>query len=240
MMDGSVSCSDVEALLDGWMDGTLDAAERARVQSHLDGCAQCAALAGDLAALRAQARALPDLEAPAARMWEGIARRIEARVVTLSPTPARPNGRWRGWQLPAAAAALVLLTAGVTSVATMHWMDGQRATRTIGGVETGGSATFAPAAATAAEAQIARRASATYDQEIARLRAILAARRSDLDSATVAVIEHNLAVIDTAIQQSSEALARDPGSTLLLDQWNDARDKQLELLRTAAALPRRS
>jgi anti-sigma factor RsiW len=83
-------------------------------------------------------------------------------------------------------------------------------------------------------------ATATYEQEIHGLGRILDERRGDLDSATVAVLEKNLAVIDQAIQQSRAALARDPRSRFLDQQLNSALDKKVELLRTAALLPART
>src|SRR6185503_4916819 len=64
----------------------------------------------------------------------------------------------------------------------------------------------------------------TYDAEIKRLRLIVAARRSTLDSTTITVIERNLTVIDDAIAQCREALKRDPASRFLIESLNDALD----------------
>jgi hypothetical protein len=82
-------------------------------------------------------------------------------------------------------------------------------------------------------------AAATYDREIASLRAIVTRRRADLDSGTVAVLERNLRIIDQAIAQSRAALARDPRSQFLGEQLTRALDSKVELLRTAALLPQR-
>jgi hypothetical protein len=62
-------------------------------------------------------------------------------------------------------------------------------------------------------------------------------RRSQLDSTTVAVIEHNLKVIDDAISQCKQALRKDPNSRFLIESLNDALDTKVQLLRTAATLP---
>jgi hypothetical protein len=78
-----------------------------------------------------------------------------------------------------------------------------------------------------------------YDKEIATLRQALR-QRADLDSSTVAVLEHSLRIIDDAIAQSRRALARDPHSRLLGDQLTRALDQKVELLRTAVLLPSRS
>ena len=81
---------------------------------------------------------------------------------------------------------------------------------------------------------------ATYDVEIRRLRQIVRQRRTQLDTATLNVIEHNLAIIDEAIAQCRAALARDPNSRFLLDNLNGALDTKVQLLRTAAMLPART
>ena len=80
----------------------------------------------------------------------------------------------------------------------------------------------------------------TYDREIAKLRTVLNYRRNDLDSATVAVVDKNLKIIDDAIAQCRLALKKDPASRYLLESLNDALDSKVQLLRTAATLPARS
>ena len=77
-----------------------------------------------------------------------------------------------------------------------------------------------------------------YDRAIAAMRNAVGARRSELDSGTVEVLERNLRIIDEAIRQSREALARDPNSQFLGRALTSALDRKLELLRTAAMLPR--
>jgi hypothetical protein len=77
----------------------------------------------------------------------------------------------------------------------------------------------------------------TYDAEIASLHTILEGRRGQLNPATVAVIEQNLKVIDDAIHQSMEALAKDPNSRLLNDQLDRTLAQKTVLLRAAVLLP---
>jgi anti-sigma factor RsiW len=76
-----------------------------------------------------------------------------------------------------------------------------------------------------------------YGKEIDMLQKIVSQRRTQLDSATIAIIEKNLQIIDAAIEQSRAALARDPASQLLGQQLTHALDKKVELLRTAVMLP---
>ena len=77
----------------------------------------------------------------------------------------------------------------------------------------------------------------TYDTEIASLHSALESRRSQLNPATVQIIEQNLDVIDEAIRQSKAALARDPNSSLLNEQLDRTLAKKTGLLRAAVLLP---
>jgi anti-sigma factor ChrR (cupin superfamily) len=92
---------------------------------------------------------------------------------------------------------------------------------------------------------IARRAAPlgmedAYGREISRLRTLVSHRRAQLDPETIAVVEQNLAIIDTAIARSRAALRRDPASGFLTEQLNRALEQKVELLRTAATLPIRA
>jgi hypothetical protein len=103
---------------------------------------------------------------------------------------------------------------------------------------TAGRAAAAPSAA--AQTSLASNrptAEQTYNEEISRLRTVVAQRRSQFDSATVAVIERNLGVIDQAIAQCKQALRKDPHSQFLMESLNGALDDKVQLLRTAAMLP---
>jgi hypothetical protein len=74
-----------------------------------------------------------------------------------------------------------------------------------------------------------------YDREIARLRAILDSGRTRLDPATVALLERNLTVIDSAIVQCRRALVQDPASEFLIESLNNSYQTKVKLLRIAAA-----
>lgn len=102
-------------------------------------------------------------------------------------------------------------------------------------------AVTAVAAQRSPEVQLAvQTLTADYDREIARLRLVLEQRRNQLDPATVAVIEKNLAIIDTAITESKLAVARDPSSRFLIETLNHSLRTKVELMRTAALLPSRT
>jgi hypothetical protein len=99
---------------------------RAAVERHAASCAACGALLADLQQLRLDASGLPTLT-PERDLWAGIAKRIEAPVVELGAVRGGRSAlggavyreRVVRWLRPvAAAAALVVITAGVTYLAT--------------------------------------------------------------------------------------------------------------------------
>ena len=60
--------------------------------------------------------------------------------------------------------------------------------------------------------------------------------RGRLDTATVRVIERNLAAIDSAIAQAQRAVAADSANVYLNSHLAETRRRKLELLRQAASL----
>ncbi len=79
-------------------------------------------------------------------------------------------------------------------------------------------------------------ADAQYDAAVADLEKALKAGRGQLDPSTVSVVEHNLQIIDLAIEQARQALGADPANSYLNGHLVEARRRKLDLLRRAAAL----
>ncbi len=253
MNDRLIDCEELESLLPRYMEREADDAERMAVERHAAGCARCAALLSDVNAIVREAGELPALT-PSRDLWPAIEARIQPEVVPLSAARAgkearvlRASPRWTTARLAPAAAALVVSTAGVTYVATTHADSAHTTVHT--------TAAASPAATSAVRDSqgnmsslprgTVRNASALsseqlYDQEIAHLQTIVRERRSLLDSTTIAVIQRNLAIIDSAIAQSRAALAADPNSRFLNEQLNSVLGQKVELLRTAALLPART
>jgi hypothetical protein len=76
----------------------------------------------------------------------------------------------------------------------------------------------------------------SYDQAVADLERVLAEGRGRLDTATVRVLEQNLATIDRAIAQAQLAVAADSANLYLNSHLAATMRRKLELLRQAAAL----
>ena len=268
MTDTPMTCEQFEERLADYMEGDVHGAERALLDAHAASCAACGALVADLRKIVAEAATMPPIEPPRA-VWAGIESRIAADVVPIA-TRRRTVPLVRALT---AAAAMILVTASITYMATVKLNHpgasssaaptvaqlpanavtsntSPDAERAAGSQEIANGAPFtARGAAGTPDGSSVRTASnqkrhndkmasamAVYDEEIARLRSVLK-RREDLDPKTVAAIQRSLGVIDTAITQARAALAADPASAFLNKRLNDAQNKKVELLRTAAMLP---
>lgn len=256
-----LGCDAFARLLPDWLEEDLRPALRTSMDAHRDGCAACAALVASLDDLRAGAAALPPLEPPR-DLWAGIEARIAAPVVALPVSGARASGRgprlssvWAPRPLRAAAAALLVAGVGAAGwLATRGEAPEARAVAEATPIALPGVSVPTPDAAPTRDAAPAPRLVARapsspaaggprpaapaspLDAEIATLRRTLEARRAALDTATVRVLEANLAILDGAIRDSRAALVEEPTSQLLHEQLNHALDAKLELMRTAVIL----
>jgi len=227
-----MSCEEFADQLASYLEHDLDDAARARLESHANRCPECGSLFADIRGLQAGAAKLPEL-APSRDLWSGIAERIETPVVALNASGSmrsaqRSGGRWRAAWTGLAAAGLVAVTATVTYELTSRSAPNTIAPVAVVPIKTE-SLTTVPV--------VNRSIEQNYEPEIARLRAIVKKRSAQIDPATVAVLEKNLAVIDDAIAQCKEALRADPNSRFLIESLNDALDSKVQLLRKATALP---
>ncbi len=208
--------------LSEYLDAELPPERAAQVERHLQECPACAAAYEELRRVVVRAQALDD-RPPRRDLWPGVAAAIGAapatdRRVTLGlPT------------LLAASLALMLGSGG----AVVLWQRGHPAP--------------APAVAAAPPVAVpesvpalvaAQPAGRGYAEAVRVLEQELAARRGALDTATVRVLEQNLALIDRAITEAERALAADPGDGYLAGHLTQTRLRKLDLLRRAAALSR--
>ncbi|HMA22642.1 MAG TPA: zf-HC2 domain-containing protein [Gemmatimonadaceae bacterium] len=262
-----MTCDQLADRLADYLEGDLDATTQAAVETHASSCDECGLLLTDLRQLQADATKLPELSPTrdlwagiAARIETPVVELKNGGTVERwsGGTQRRRSSLWIG----VAAAGLVAVTATVTHELTKRSIapslttaSVQRKPDTITGsgpatrvanvdtVPRLHRSTVPPAGSTVPPSSTTRLASSkpsaeqTYEVEITRLRAVLNQRRPQLDSSTVAVVEHNLQVIDDAIRQCKQALRKDPASRFLIESLNDALDTKVQLLRTAATLP---
>jgi anti-sigma factor RsiW len=213
--------------LSEYLDDELSAAERVKMDAHLQSCAECRSTLEALRVVVSSASQLRD-SAPKHELWRGIAARIAPgdrpsarasafrRVVTSRLSFTLP-------QLAAAGLALMVLSGGLV------WMARSGDPRVD----------FQPISADTAlrtPAPPAMFADPHYDEAVAELEGTLKAAQTRLDPATVRVLEQNLAAIDRAIEQSARALAAEPANAYLNRHLADVRQRKLTLLLRATAL----
>ena len=214
--------------LSDFLDDELAADERASVARHLASCPQCANVAADLENVVTRARASTP-HPPQHDLWAGI----EARISRVAQ-PRRVSFTLP--QLAAAAALLVAVSGGLA------WQAAQRsAGTTIAKLP----AATAPSVEQAVDhmqpaptvmATTVGYADAQYDAAVSDLEKALKNGRNHLDQSTIAIVEHNLQIIDQAIEQARQALEGDPANSYLSGHLVEARRRKLDLLRRAAAL----
>lgn len=199
--------------LSEYLDGELAGADRVALEAHLERCGDCAEALAGLRRVVMRARALED-RPPAADLWAGVAERIGA-----APRPRRLTFSLP--QLLAAGVALAVLSA--SGAWLLH-------------PEPQGVAFQAAPAQVPVTAVGAGTPSRSYDAAVGDLEQILAEGRGRLDTATVRVLEENLALIDRAIAQARRAVAADSANLYLNTHLAETMRRKIDLLRQAAAL----
>jgi len=236
--------------LSDYLDGELADGEDQAVEAHLRSCAACTAVLNDLKRVVARAATI-EPRPPQADLWAGVAARIDASA-TGAPGRVMPFTRQTrrfAFTLPQLAAAAALLIAVSGGAA---WQIALRTGRPEGvrydsTAESNGARPALASGSTAdrqvrpdttatADAVPVSMADAQYDAAVSDLEKALKGGRGHLDASTVAVVEHNLQIIDQAINQAREALAGDPANTYLSGHLVEARRRKLDLLRRATAL----
>jgi len=207
-----MTCDETLDRLHRYVAGTLPEAERARLEHHLASCEACRAASRRLAAL-------PRGIEPPEELWAGIADRISAKKVVAGEFGhAATVPRWRR---PAALAAAALALMTLSSAVTLWTVRRPTEPAVVGG-NAGPVQEFA-----ALEAQYE-----TAADELLR-----AVRRGEvaLSPWTLAVLERNVRIINEAIAESRDALARDPANATLQEMVLRTYRQKLDLLRRASA-----
>lgn len=217
------------------LDGTLPAANRPGMMTHLAGCEECRAELEAISSLRAEARSLPRGIAPSRDLWDGIAPRLAEReagapVIELDARRRVPRA-WGRWA-PLAAAAVLLVVA--SSGLTLALMRGQSAAPVT--TPASGRTAWEPQPRPTTALAAFRPAEVEFENTVTALEAELNARRGSLSPETVATIEENLAIIDQAIAEARAALQADPGSADLSRHLSDVYRHKVDLLGSAVKI----
>ncbi|HWP03590.1 MAG TPA: zf-HC2 domain-containing protein [Gemmatimonadaceae bacterium] len=212
----------VPALLEGEAAPEL----RRALEEHLGRCADCSALYGDLREIAARAASLPLLR-PQRDLWPEIAARLDEKQPSETALLPRRRRAVRTalWPALAAAMALAAVALGTSLRARMQSAVASAPDSAGQPVVASNSAQARNVTGGAFDPQV------VYGSELARLEVEFELRRSGLDSTTVAVVERNLATIDSAIAAARSAMASDPGSYFLARQLEQALAKKLNLMR---------
>lgn len=218
--------------LSDYLDDELSPAERAAVDAHLAGCAECTRALASLRRIVADASALTP-RPPEDDLWPGIAARtVEQRRISFT--------------IPQLAAASLLLAAfsGGAVVLLLGGTAGRSQAPTATATPVAVPDNPQPAAGSLSAAMGADTglvtavsvADAQYDEAVAELERALEEGRGKLDPTTISVVEQNLSIIDLAIAEARGALMADPSNGFLSGHLIEARRRKLDLLRRAAAL----
>lgn len=205
-------------------DGTLASEHVAAADAHLRSCEICAA---DVARIRTLMTRVKDIQPPEALddLWPSIRARIEhGKVIPLSAsadgTAPAPGGRhlarWAGW-LGALAAAVVIAVVAL---------------RGRGKALPG---TDSPASRSANVSLIAAADSAHfYEEEAQTLLNKLELQRAMLRPEAAKALERDLHVVDVAIAELKDAIARDPNNRALRQLLASSYRQKVDLLKRVA------
>lgn len=213
--------------LSAYLDGELPVEARQTLEVHLASCAACREVLDDLRRVVAVAPTWVGTP-PARDLWPEIAQAIdrgrEVRLPVRRP-PLEAVRRFTVSQLAAAAVLFAALGAGTV------WVLVNRGAGRPTGTEV---AAMAPAPGEDA-AVLPARATEVWDAAVRDLEQILAEGRSQLDTATVRIVEENLALIDHAIAEARTAIAADPANAYLNGQVAANMRLKVDILRRATS-----
>ncbi len=201
-----MTCQELRARADAYAHGELDARDAAAFEAHLATCSACESALLALAAAPPGIAGLSRSIEPPADLWPAI------RVRMASPRGIRSRIVVPRWALAAAAALLVALSSGVTAALLTSGAPPAVASRDISALE------------------------AQYSAVSEDLTGALEQARSRLSPETMATIERNLRIVDAALDETRQALARDPGNAALGQMVVTAWRQKVDLLRRATAL----
>ena len=214
-----MSCQEYEAQIGDYIDGTMDAAQRASLESHLTTCASCQAVVADFTVIRAASLSL-EPQVPPPHVWRKLSAAIEAE-----PKPLLGFGtQW--WRTFAPVAAMAVLVGSLTwTAAQLTVVPSEPLAQLV-------PATPNEPASILAEYQVAERNLTNTIEGLERI----ATDRTALDMETADVLKANLTVLDGAIGESREALKKEPENDVAQESLFEALRNKVALLQDTIAL----
>ena len=214
--------------LSEYIDGELSLSEREALEAHLLSCADCGRTLEELRAVVARAGQVIDRE-PARELWPAIAARLQTPDPELPvPVATSPGKRRLSFSIPQLAAASIVLM--LMSAGTMYMMLQDDAAAPVVAEQ--------PVMQSSPGQVSVRSVTRRYDEAVQELEQALEHNRSQMDTATVRILEKNLAIIDRAIADARAALGQEPANPYLTKYLDAAMQRKVQLLRRAAGVAR--
>jgi hypothetical protein len=189
------------------VDETLPTHELTSALQHLNHCAQCRAEVEDLRTMLHRIAQLPTAITPSRDLRGDMWAKVDRKTLWSFRYP-----------LAAAAVLLIALSSAITVLVL----------RPASGPEIRVTETQATPSVDLVSLE------REYSQEVEELQRVLRQNRESLSPETVRILEDNLRIIDTAIQEARTALESDPQSGMLGELLRSAYQRKVELLKQAA------
>jgi hypothetical protein len=234
-----MNCEKCQDLISDFLDGSLSREDQSTLNSHLEECLGCAGVRTDLESLvgfcrtqRGQYSAPPNEQA----LWLRISNVIasEAPAGVTAPVPAG-GSFWTNWisrswelsfpQLAASAAIIVLVVSLTTVVGLRRWQSGGP----------GSGPTLAGNGMSVSASEIRNRVS-QQQQTIAYWNQRVEFNKARWNPQMRETFDRNLKVIDEAVNESFDALSRNPHDEVSEEMLNVALNEKLSLLKSFAEL----
>ena len=225
-----MDCTASQPALSELVDGTLPREARARVEAHVETCADCRALLADLKRVKAAARALPKMTAPEP-VWQNVRAGLDADAIEARRAPVlqfAPRRRRVLFGLAAAAAVVLAVSAGV------YFMSRPATNAPPTPVQTAAHENVAGAVQSVeAELELADR---HYQKAIDGLEVVAREGQGVLDPQVATVLRKGIGVADQAIVESRAALRTAPTDEAAQASLFEALQRKVGLLRDTIAL----
>jgi hypothetical protein len=234
-----MNCEKCQDLISDFVDGSLSREDQSTLNSHLDECLGCASVRQDLESVvgfcrteRGQYTAPPNEQA----LWLRIRNVIESDGRQgKSALRQASGGFWANWlsrswelsfpQLASAAAIIVLVVSLTTVVGLRRWQSGGPGS----GPSLAGESLRVPAA------NIRNRVS-QQQQTIAYWNQRVEFNKARWNPQMRETFDRNLKVIDEAVNESFDALSKNPHDEVSEEMLNVALNEKLSLLKSFAEL----